>query len=104
MPIESFLNPEAEVMDDTKEDIFEQIAEAHVDGDCEPKSGDEGPRIAPVSISEALAGLTTLRLYKEQQENKRRDLIRSLNNLERELLGKKANQSTQRQINSYFRS
>jgi hypothetical protein len=104
MPIKSFLNPEAEVVDDTEEDIFEQIAEAHADGDCEPESGDEGPRIAPVSISEALAGLATLRLYEEQQENGRRDLIRSLNSLERELLGKKANQGTQRQIDSYFRS
>jgi hypothetical protein len=79
-------------MDDTKENIFEQIAEAHANGDCEPKSGDKSPRIAPVSISEVLAGLTTLKLYEEQQENGRRDLIRSLNNLERELLGKKANQ------------
>jgi hypothetical protein len=65
MLIESFLNPKAEVVDDTKEDIFEQIAEAHADGDCEPESGDEGSRITSVSISEALVGLATLRLYKE---------------------------------------
>jgi hypothetical protein len=83
-------------MNDTKEDIFEQIAETHADNNYKPKSGDKGPRIAPVSISEALVGPTTLRLYEEQQENERRDLIRSLNNLERELLGKKANQGTQR--------
>jgi hypothetical protein len=103
MAIEAFLNPEAEVVDDPEEQIFEQIAEAHADGDYEPESGDEASQVAPVSLSEALAGLATLRLYEEQQENGSRDLIRSLNRLERELLGTRANQSTQTQIDSYFR-
>ena len=104
MPTESFLNPDAEAVDDTEEDIFEQIAQAHADGDCEPESGDEVAQVAPVSLSEALAGLATLRLYEEQQEDGSRDLIRSLNRLERELLGKRANQGTQTQIDSYFQS
>jgi hypothetical protein len=95
----SFLNPEAEAVDDTEEDIFEQIAQAHADGDFEPESGDETFKVASVSLSEALA---ILRLYEEQQENGSRDLIRSLNRLERELLGKQANQATQTQIDSYF--
>jgi hypothetical protein len=103
MPIESFLNPKAEAVDDIEEDIFEQIAQAHADGDCEPESGDEASQVASVSLSEALAGLATLRLYEEQQEDGSRDLIRGLNRLERELLGKRANQGTQTQIDSYFR-
>ena len=103
MPTESFINPETEIIDDTEEDIFEQIAQAHADGDCEPESGDEIPQLTPVSISEALEGLATLRLYEEQQENGSRDLVRTLNRLERELRGKRANQGTQRQIDSYFR-
>jgi hypothetical protein len=102
MPMGSFLNPEAEAVDDTEEDIFEQIAQAHADGDFEPESGDETFKVASVSLSEALAGLAILRLYEEQQENGSRDLIRSLNRLERELLGKQANQATQTQIDSYF--
>ncbi len=104
MPTESFLNPDAEAVNDTEEDIFKQIAQAHADGDCEPESGDEVAQVAPVSLSEALAGLATLRLYEEQQEDGSRDLIRSLNRLERELLGKRANQGTQTQIDSYFQS
>jgi hypothetical protein len=56
-----------------------------------------------VSVSEALAGLATLRLYEEQQENGSRDLIRTLNQQERELKGRRANQGTQKQIDSYFR-
>jgi hypothetical protein len=104
MPTESFVNPEAEIVDDAEEDIFEQIAQAHADGDCEPESSDEAFQMASVSLSEALAGLATLRLYEEQQEDGSRDLIRSLNRLERELLGKQANQATQTQIDSYFRS
>ena len=104
MSIESFLNPEIETVDDINEDIFEQIVEAHADDDCEPESGDETSSVAPVSLSEALAGLATLRLYEEQQEDESREVIRSLNRLERELLGKRANQGTQMQIDSYFRS
>ena len=41
MPIESFLNPETEAVDNVEENIFEQIAEAHADGDYEPELGDE---------------------------------------------------------------
>ena len=41
MPIELFLNPETEAVNDVEENIFEQIVEAHVDGDCKPESGDE---------------------------------------------------------------
>ena len=106
MPIELFLNPDTEAVDDMEEDIFEQIAEAHADSDCEPESDDENQttQITPVSLSEALAGLATLRLYEEQQEDGSREVIRSLNRLERELLGKRANQGTQTQIDSYFRS
>jgi hypothetical protein len=59
--------------------------------------------MTPVSISEALEGLATLKLYEEQQENGSRDLVRTLNRLERELRGKRANQGTQKQIDSYFR-
>jgi hypothetical protein len=103
MLIELFLNPKAEAVDDIEEDIFEQIAQAHADGDCKPESGDEASQVASVSLSEALAGLATLRLYEEQQEDGSRDLIRGLNRLERELLGKRANQGTQTQIDSYFR-
>jgi hypothetical protein len=63
----------------------------HTDNDCEPKLGDEIPQMTPVSISEALEGLATLRLYEEQQENGSRNFIRILNRLERELRGKRAN-------------
>ena len=106
MSIKSFLNSETEAVNDMEENIFEQIAEAHADGDCEPESDDENQttQIAPVSLSEALAGLATLRLYEEQQEDGSREVIRSLNRLEREFLGKRANQGTQTQIDSYFRS
>ena len=102
--MESFINSTTEAVDDTEKDIFEQIVQSHADDDCEPESSDdEIPQVIPVSISEALKGLVTLRLYEEQQENESRDLIRTLNRLERELRGKQANQGTQRQIDSYFR-
>ena len=72
-------------------DLFQQIASAHADGDCEPESGDETPQVTPVSLSEALAGLATLRLYEKQQQDGSRDLVRTLNRFERELQGKRAN-------------
>jgi hypothetical protein len=81
MTVGSFLNPDAEQVDNLKKDIFEQIASAHADGDCKPESGDKTPQMTPVSLSEALAGLATLRLYEEQQEDGGRDLVRTLNRL-----------------------
>jgi hypothetical protein len=68
---------------------------------CEPESGDETPQVSPVSLSEALAGLATLRLYEEQQEDGSRDLVRTLNRLERELQGKRANRGVQTQIDTF---
>ena len=67
-----------------------------------PESGDKTPQVTPVSLSEALAGLATLRLYEEQQQDGSRDLIRTLNRFERELQGKRANRGAQTQIDSYF--
>ena len=81
--------------------IFEQIVHEDLRLDAEIVLFDQIPQ-APVSISEALEGLATLRLYEEQQENGSRDLVRTLNRLEQELRGKRANQGTQRQIDSYF--
>jgi hypothetical protein len=104
MFIKSFLNLEIEIMNDINEDIFEQIIKAHANNDCESESDDETFPIAPMSLSEALARLATFRLYEEQQEDGSRDVIRSLNRLEREFLNKQTNQNTQTQINSYFRS
>jgi hypothetical protein len=101
MTVGSFLDPDAEQVDDTEEDLFQQIASAHADGGCEPESGDE-TQVTPVSLSEALAGLATLRLYEEQQQDGSRDLVRTLNRLERELQGKRANRGAQTQIDSYF--
>jgi hypothetical protein len=59
--------------------------------------------VTPVSLSEALEGLATLRLYEEQQQDGSRDLFRTLNRLDRELRGRRANQGAQKQIDSYFR-
>jgi hypothetical protein len=103
MTVGLFFNPDAEQVNDPEEDLFRQIASAHADGDCEPESGDETPQVTPVSLSEALAGLATLRLYEEQQQDGSRDLVRTLNRFERELQGKRANRGAQTQIDSYFR-
>jgi hypothetical protein len=67
MPIKLFLNPKTEAVNDIEEDIFEQIAEAHTDSNYKPESDDENQttQITPVSLSEVLAGLATLRLYEE---------------------------------------
>ena len=92
MPIGSFLNPESVRMDDIDKDIFQQIADAHADEDREPEPGDEGSQLTPVSMSEALEGLETLRLYVEQQQDGSRELVRTINRLDRELRGKRANQ------------
>ena len=104
MPIGLFLSLKNKRVEDQDGDIFKQIANAHAYGDCEPESGDEAPQLPPVSISEALAGLATLRLYEEQQEDGSRDLVRTLNCLDRELRGKQANQGVQKQIDSYLQS
>jgi hypothetical protein len=104
MPIELFLSPESERVEDEDGDLFKQIANAHAHGDNGLESGDEAPQVPPVSLSEALAGLATLRLYEEQQEDGSRDLVRTLNHLDRELRGKQANQGVQKQIDGYSRS
>jgi hypothetical protein len=103
MPVALFLDPETERVDDSDGDLFQQIADAHADGDREAESGDEAPPVTPVSLSEALEGLATLRLYEEQQQDGSRDLVRTLNRLDRELRGRRANQGAQKQIDSYFR-
>jgi hypothetical protein len=81
----SFLNPDAEQVNNPEEDLFRQIASAHADEDYKPESDDETPQVTPVSLSEALAGLATLRLYEEQQQDGSRDLVRTLNRFERKL-------------------
>jgi hypothetical protein len=79
MPITSFLDPETELVNDSDGDLFQQIADIHADGDREAESSDEAPPVIPVSLSEALEGLATLRLYEEQQQDGSRDLVRTLN-------------------------
>ena len=54
-------------------------------------------------MSEAFAGLATLYLFYEQQENGSREAVRSLNRMEREMRGKQANFGTQTVIDSYLR-
>jgi len=83
MPIKLFLNPEIEAVNDMEEDIFKQIAEAYADDDYKPELDNENQttQIAPVSLSEALARLATLRLYEEQQEDGSHEVIRSFNRL-----------------------
>jgi hypothetical protein len=58
--------------------------------------------ILPIRMSEALAAIATLRLYQEQQSDGSREIVRSLNQWEREMRGKQANRGTQRTIHSYL--
>ena len=95
MPIETWLNPIAEVIGDEGEDLVDQIAESYTQIGIPDPEEDPVKEILPVRMSEALAAL---RLYQEQQSDGSREVVRSLNRWEREMRGKQANRATQRTI------
>jgi hypothetical protein len=70
-----FLDLETECVDDLDGDLFQQIVDTHADRDRKAESDDKAPPVTPVSLSEALEGLVTLRLYKEQQQDRSHDLV-----------------------------
>jgi hypothetical protein len=64
--------------DEKDDDLVNQIAESHTQINPDPEDGPV-KEILAVRMSEALAGLATLRLFHEQQENGSREAVRSLN-------------------------
>jgi hypothetical protein len=95
MFIETWLNPATEVINDKDDDLVNQIAESHTQIINPNPKDDPVKEISALRMSEALAGLATLRMFHEQQENGSREAVRSLNQMEREMREKQANFGTE---------
>ena len=106
MPAAAFINPAYERVEDDDEDdlqhIAEQVAQAYSQEETLADPEEVEQVIQPVKIADALASLATLRLYEEQQEDGSRELVRSLNRLEREIRGRQASHSTQRTLDGFL--
>jgi hypothetical protein len=104
MPAAAFINPAFKrVEDDDKDDlqyVAKQVAYSQEKTLTDPEEVKQ--MIQPVKIADALTSLTTLRLYKEQQEYRSRELVRSLNRFEREIRGRQASRSTQRTLDAFL--
>ena len=106
MSAAAFVNPASERVEDDDEDdlqhIAEEVAQAYSQEETLADPEEVEQVIQPVKIADALASLATLRLYEEQQEDGSRELVRSLNRLEREIRGRQASHSTQRTLDGFL--
>lgn len=89
MDIDQFLNPIDEVVEDSIEQLDDQIL-AQFGPEIEAESDEEIEVLPRITISEALEALKRLRLYEEQQEEGDSELIKALDRHEKLITGRKA--------------
>jgi hypothetical protein len=82
-----FLDPPDEVIADESDDdhVLEQIVQAYAAGPEIDEDGQDVPIPVPVSISQALDAVTTLRGFAEQQKEDYTGLVRQLDTLHRDM-------------------
>ena len=87
MNIDTFVNPDDEIVDDNDENIFEAIVETYsTGGDQRDYETDEDEVHEPaLDDDEALELLSQLRLYEEQQEDGNDVIISQLNKYEKDI-------------------
>ena len=101
MDVQSYLNPEEEVVQDEEEEIDEHIA-ARFNPEIEAESDEEVEELPHVTVDEALEALSRLRLFEEQSEDGKPDWITQLNHHERVLNVRRVNRQKQQDIRSFF--
>jgi len=102
--IAAYLNPPDEVIDDAIDDndLLEQIAQSYARGPESDLDGPDVPLPEPISVSQALDAVRTLRAFAEQQQEDKRGLISQLASLEREAKAQQASSRTQSTLDRFF--
>ena len=101
MDIKTFLNPIEETVQDTPDDIENQVLAQYMP-EVEEDSEEELDILPKVSIEEAIAAIQKLRLYEEQQIEGSPGFIHELERHERTIWRRKLDLQSQRDIRSYF--
>ena len=103
MDIQNFLSPAEETVQDSLEQIEEQIL-AQFQPEVEQETDEDIEQLPKITAEEALEALTRLRLHEEQAEEGNQSLITQLSRHERVLQARKFQSKKQQDIRSYFRS
>ena len=85
--IHDFIELPGEEVEDSTEDLIEHVAELYAGPDCDAETDEDESKQPQIKLNKALQALQKLRLYKEQQEDGKRDLITSLIRHERRIRG-----------------
>ena len=104
MSIQQLLQPSDEVVEDSPEDIDEQIAQLYepvVEDDSEPEEVEVLPRI---KADQALQLLRQLRLHEEQSDDCNSQWIRSLDSYEKVVYRRQFQGLQQRSIDGWLTS
>ena len=107
MDINSFLCPVEEVVQDSSEDILDQVAHAYATGpgaERTHETDEEDDEIPPIKEKSALQALRHLRLYWEQQNGGDEVAMSHLDRQERDIIAKGMNTGRQSTITAFFGS
>lgn len=93
--------PGEDVVDSTK-DLIEHIAELYARPDRDTETDKEDSQQPRIKLNKAIEALQKLRLYKEQQEDGKREVITTLLRHERRIQGRRLQNTKQTTIKSFF--
>lgn len=101
MDINQFLNPDDEGVQDSPDDIEEQIISQFGQG-IEVESEEETDVLPRITLSEALEAMNKFQLFEEQQEEGNQAFIQELLKRKQSLLRQKLESQRQQDIRSFF--
>ena len=100
--IRDFIKLPGEEVEDSAEDLIKQVAELYAGPDRDAETDKDSSEQPQIKLNKALQALQKLRLYKEQQEDSKRDLITALIRHERRIQSQRARNTKQKTITTYF--
>jgi hypothetical protein len=100
--VESFLNPEDEIVQDNEEDIEAYILEMFSPEEEEEEPEVEAEEIRKITIQEALKGLNALQLWEEQSDEPDANFILRLERQKRVMRARQANTGTQSTLQGWL--
>jgi hypothetical protein len=101
MDLNRLLEPPEEVVDDQEVDLVEEIA-AQYDTRADFEEEELLEEQPQITISEAIAALSTLRLFEEQSEQGQPKLVQQLNKYEKEIRKRQFQSLQQQSLDRYF--
>ena len=104
MDIKTFLNPADEVVQDSPNEVDNQILAQYAPAEEKDDSDEELEILPKVSLDEAIRAIQQLHLYEEQQAEGSSTFIHELDKHEQVLWSWKLVMQSQRDIRSYFGS